>query len=156
MIFIDMSNIKDIISSLLGKIYLRKPAFFGLDTEKITFVVSPSMKIFALFTSPKKLKDRVPFEENRLVDLNDIKKWADENGYDITFKTELPSMARRMMTVFGENVVEEARGKRRELKFIVMEELEKSALPDHIKEWAKQNPEKFVQNLKTIQEMLKK
>ena len=65
-------------------------------------------------------------------------------------------MARRMMTVFGENVVEEARGKRRELKFIVMEELEKSALPDHIKEWAKQNPEKFVQNLKTIQEMLKK
>ena len=37
-----------------------------------------------------------------------------------------------------------------------MEELEKSALPESIKQWAKQNPEKFIENIKTIQEMLKR
>ena len=151
-----MSNIKEIIASLLGKIYLKKPKFFGLDSEKVTIIISPSMKVFAIYTTPKKLKEKLPFQENRIVDLETIKTWADENDFEVSFKTELPSLARRMMTIFGDTVVEEARSRERELKFVVMEELEKSALPESIKQWAKQNPEKFIENIKTIQEMLKR
>jgi len=42
------------------------------------------------------------------------------------------------------------------MKIVMMEELEKSQLPESIKKWAKDNPEKFIQNIETIQEMLKK
>jgi hypothetical protein len=42
------------------------------------------------------------------------------------------------------------------MTIMVMEELEKSHLPESVKTWAKENPEKFIQNIETIQEMLKK
>jgi hypothetical protein len=37
-----------------------------------------------------------------------------------------------------------------------MEELKKSKLPESIKEWAKENPEKFIKNIRHVQNILKK
>ena len=51
----------------------------------------------------------------------------------------------------------ESKGKKeRELNVIIMEELKKSKLPDSIKEWAKDNPEKFIKNIRHVQNILKK
>jgi len=53
-------------------------------------------------------------------------------------------------------MVESNRPKEKELNVIVMEELNKSKLPDSIKEWAKDNPEKFIKNIRHVQNLLKK
>jgi len=79
----------DMINRLLGRIFLKKPVFFGMDEHKITLLVSPSMKIYGIYTSPDRL-------------------------------------------------------------------LKKSKLPESIKEWAKENPEKFIRNIRHVQNILKK
>jgi len=58
---------------------------------------------------------------------------------------------------FGNVLIESVSDKKeKELNIIVLEELEKSQLPDYVKDWAKDNPEKFMKNIKYIQELLKK
>ena len=55
------------------------------------------------------------------------------------------------------DVMVESRGdKEKELSIVVMEELKKSKLPESIKEWAKENPEKFIKNIRHVQNILKK
>jgi hypothetical protein len=60
------------------------------------------------------------------------------------------------MKDFGDVMVEEALSKEKELHILVLEELEKSNLPETIKKWAEENPEKFIQNIKDVQRLLKK
>ena len=56
----------------------------------------------------------------------------------------------------GDVMVESNGGKERNLSVVVMEELKKSKLPESIKEWAKENPEKFIRNIRHVQNILKK
>jgi hypothetical protein len=156
MIFIGMENLKELISNLLGKIYLKKSTMFGLDSQKITLIVSPSMKIFGVYSSPERLKNKFPFQKDRFLDPKILRQWANENGYEISFKTNVPSLNRQLYLQFGDAMNEEVNDKNRELSVLVMEELEKSQLPKSIKEWAKNNPEKFIKSIETIQEILKK
>jgi hypothetical protein len=55
MIFIGMDNINDLLVKLLGRIKLSKPRFFGMDSENIIVVVSPSFKIFGIKSKPERL-----------------------------------------------------------------------------------------------------
>lgn len=152
-----MDNIKNTIKNLLGKIFLTKPVMFGLDEQRIVILVSPSMKIFGITTKPNKLKDKFPFNELSYLNDNQLIKWAKENDYTITFSTNSPSLARKLFTSFGNVLVESTDTKKeKELNVIVLEELEKSNLPESVKNWAKENPEKFIKNIKYIQELLKK
>lgn len=156
MIFISMENLKELISKLLGKIYLKKSTMFGLDSQKITLIVSPSMKIFGIYTSPERLKSKFPFQKDRFLDPKSLRQWASDNGYEISFKTNVPSLNRQLYLQFGDVMSEQVKDKDKELSVLVMEELEKSQLPESIKHWAKNNPEKFIKNIETIQEILKK
>ena len=151
-----MSDIQSLISNLLGKIFLKKPVFFGMDSYDITIVVGPSMKVYAIHAKPKKLKDEFPFDETKIIDLDQLKTWASDNGYTISFKTDLPQIARRLSSTLGDVMVEGDHSRQKSLKCIVMEELEQSNLPDNMKEWARRNPEKFIKNIELIQERLKK
>jgi len=152
-----MDNIKDIIKNLLGKIFLTKSVMFGLDEYKITLVVSPSMKIFGIDSRPEKLKSKLPFEEMTFLNTAELNKWAKENDYEITFSTNSQSLARKLFQSFGNVLVESVSEKKeKELNVIVLEELERSTLPESVKTWAKDNPEKFMKNIKYIQELLKK
>jgi hypothetical protein len=38
---------------------------------------------------------------------------------------------------------------------VVLDELNKSSLPESIKNWAKDNPEKFIQNIEEVKKLLK-
>lgn len=151
-----MSDIRKIISDLLGKIFLTKKTMFGLDEQQIVLIVSPTLKIFDITARPQRLISKFPFEKNRILVSDELKKWASENGYNITFTSTVPSLNRRMMKDFGDVMVEEALSKEKELHILVLEELEKSDLPETIKRWAEENPEKFVQNIKDVQRLLKK
>jgi hypothetical protein len=151
-----MSDIQSLISNLLGRIFLKKPVFFGMDSYDITVVVGPSMKVYAIHATPKKLKDKFPFTEKNIIDLEELKNWASNNGYNISFQTDLPQIARRLSSTLGDVMVEGDHSRQKSLKCIVMEELEQSNLPENMKEWARRNPEKFIKNIELIQEMLKK
>lgn len=54
-----MSDIQSLISNLLGRIFLKKPVFFGMDTYDITVVVGPSMKVYAIHATPKKTERQI-------------------------------------------------------------------------------------------------
>jgi hypothetical protein len=151
-----MSDIRKIIADLLGKIFLTKKTMFGLDEQQIVLIISPSLKIFDITSRPQKLVSKFPFEKNRILVTDELKKWAKDNGYNISFTSTVPSLNRRMMREFGDVMVEEVLGKEKELHILVLEELEKSDLPETIKKWAKENPEKFVQNLRDVEKLLKK
>jgi len=151
-----MDNMANILTKLLGKIFLKKPTFFGLDEQKIAILVSPSMKVFGIVTKPNRLADKFPFEEQKFLNTKDLKNWAKDNDFEITFSATAPRMKRALVAEFGDALVEsESRSREKELSIVVMEELEKSQLPDSIKEWAKDNPEKFIENLKHVQNILK-
>jgi hypothetical protein len=151
-----MSDIRKIIADLLGKIFLTKKTMFGLDEQQIVLIISPSLKIFDITSRPQKLVSKFPFEKNRILVTDELKKWAKDNGYNISFTSTVPSLNRRMMREFGDVMVEEVLSKEKELHILVLEELEKSDLPETIKKWAKENPEKFVQNLRDVEKLLKK
>ena len=149
-----MDNINDILSKLLGRIKLSKSRFFGLDSQNIVIVVSPSLKIFGIKGTPEKIVKRFPFRKNMTLDTDTLNRWAKENDYDITFESSIPRLKRKLYSAFGDVMVESE--SRQTMKILVMEEMEKSHLPESVKKWAKENPEKFIQNIETIQEMLKK
>jgi hypothetical protein len=151
-----MSDIRKLIADLLGKIFLTKKTMFGLDEQQIVLIISPSLKIFDITSRPQKLVSKFPFEKNRILVTDELKKWAKDNGYNISFTSTVPSLNRRMMREFGDVMVEEVLSKEKELHILVLEELEKSDLPETIKKWAKENPEKFVQNLRDVEKLLKK
>ena len=60
MIFISMDNINELIAKLLGRIRLTKPRMFGLDSQDIVVVISPSMKIFGMRSKPEKTPKLFP------------------------------------------------------------------------------------------------
>ena len=154
MIFISMDNINDLISKLLGRIRLTKPRMFGLDSQDIIVVISPSMKIFGMKSKPEKLLKTFPFRKGSFLDTRELAQWARENEYNISFDSQVPSLKRQLYQSFGDVMVE-SESQEKSMKIVMMEELEKSQLPESIKKWAKDNPEKFIQNIEIIQEMLK-
>jgi len=150
------SSMVNIINRLLGKIFLKKPVFFGVDEHKITLIVSPSMKIYGVYTSPKRLLSKFPFEEKKFLNIRDLKLWAEDNEFKITFSAETPKLRRELLILLGDVMVESKGDKEKELSIVVMQELKKSKLPESIKEWAKENPEKFIKNIRHVQNILKK
>jgi len=128
----------------------------GLDENKIVVVVSPSLKIYVVSSYPKRLESKFPFKINEFLDLESLKSWADANGYKVSHQSTTPKLSRKLMTYFGEPVVEADIRNGKNEKQVVLEQLESSNLPKSIKEWAQQNPEKFIENIKLIQEMLRK
>ena len=135
-----MTNVVDLINRLLGKIFLSKPIFFGMDNQKITLLVGPTMKVYGVYSSPDRLIKKFPFKKQQLLRPKELKQWSEDNDFTISFSAESPKLRRELLFAFGDVMVE-SRGKstEKELSVVVMEELNKSKLPDTIKDWAKQN-----------------
>ena len=90
------------MKSLLGKIFLTKTSFFGLDKQRVVLFVSPSMKLYKIISSPQSLKNKVPFEENKIISTEQIKQWAENNNFQISFDATIPNLRNRLFTEFGD------------------------------------------------------
>ena len=145
-----------LMTKLIGKIFLSKPVFFGMDEQKITVIVSPSLKVYGIYASPNRLMKKFPFKEKKILSLRELKRWSEENDFEISFTAETGKLKRDLLMGLGDVMVETKKPKEKELNVIVMEELNKSKLPESIKEWAKDNPEKFIKNIRHVQNILKK
>jgi len=150
-----MDDIKNIIKNLLGKIFLTKPVMLGLDEYKITLVVSPSMKIFAIDSRPEKLKNKLPFQEMTFLNTKDLNKWAKENGYEITFSTPLPRLKNNLRNELGDVMITESKNNVNDI-VILLDEIRKSDLPESVKKWVIENPEKFKENILEVKKLLKR
>jgi len=136
-----LSDIKTLVYSLLGKIFLTKPTFFGLDADQIIIVVSPSLKVLHIGSTKSKLLNNFPLTVDGGLDSESLMRWATENGYVITFEAPTPKLNRTLYYKFSD-VLEESE-KDKEFKDFINE----SKLPDSIKKKALDNEDWFKTNL---------
>ena len=149
------SNYEEFITKLLGKVILTKERIFGLDVQKLVIIVTPSFKIAAVVSSPKKLSEKFPQKRQEILNPETVISWANENGFDITFVAPTPKLKLRLHSSFGDVMVPDVVSENKVRKINVKEEIENSGLPDFVKDWAKDNPERFVENIKRIKRLLK-
>lgn len=149
------SSYEEFITKLLGKIILTKETFFGLDVQKIVIIVTPSFKIASVLSSPKKWVDKFPQKRQDVLDPETVISWANENGFDITFVAPTPQLKSRLHNSFGDVMVSDVVSENKVRKTTVKEEIANSGLPDFVKEWAKDNPERFMENINRIKKLLK-
>ena len=149
------SNYEEFITKLLGKVILTKETFFGLDVQKIVIIVTPSFKIAAVVSNSKKLLGKFPQKKQDILNPEEVISWANENGFDITFVAPTPQLKSRLHTSFGDVMVSDVVSENKVRKMTVKEEIESSGLPDFVKEWAKDNPERFFENINRIKRLLK-
>jgi hypothetical protein len=151
----EKSNFEEFITKLLGKVIFRKESFFGLDVQKMVIIVTPSYKIASVISSPKKWSERYPQKRQDILDPEIAKQWAKDNGFEITFVAPTPQLKSRLHNSFGDVMVADVVAESKKVKVNVNEEIVNSGLPDFVKDWAKDNPEKFMENIKRIKELLK-
>lgn len=145
---------EDFITKLMGRIFLTKKTFFGLDEQKIVVIVTPSLKIANILASPTKQLSKFPFENRTPLDGERLINWANENDYVITFATPLPSLKLNLRHLFGDVIVTESTNKKTDIDFII-EEVKNSFIPESLKEWVTENPEKFIKKLNEVKKRLK-
>ena len=152
-----MEKVYQILNKFLGKILLKRPTLLGLDEQTILLIIGPTMKIFVISAYPPRLKKKFPFNEKRILRLSELKQWAIDNGYKVEFKTQNPKIKKKITSVFGDSIVEtNTNTTKPPLDVLVLEELKKSELPESLKKWADKNPEKFIKNIKHVQNLLRK
>ena len=149
------SNYEEFITKLLGKVILKKERIFGLDVQKLVIIVSPSFKIAAVVSNPKKLSEKFPQKRRDILNPEEVIQWANQNGFDITFVAPTPKLKSKLHTSFGDVMVSDVVSENKVRKINVKEEIENSGLPDFVKDWAKDNPERFVENINRIKRLLK-
>lgn len=142
----EKSAFEDFILKLLGRIILTKSVFFGMDNKKIVIFVTPSLKIAHVVSDPKKLTRNFPFTDGSVLNFDDLTKWCQENKFEITFSATTPKLKRILTSKLGDVMLES-----KEKKEI---DLDIKLLPESIKEWAEQNPEKFKSNIDHIRRLL--
>jgi hypothetical protein len=145
---------EEFILKLMGRIFLTKKVFFGLDEQKIVIIVTPTLKIATIVASPKKQLTSFPFVKNTKLDTGYLKNWAEENDYEITFSTPLPRLKNKLRNEFGDVIVVESNEKVNEIT-ILLNEIKKSNLPESVKKWVIENPEKFKENIEQVKLLLK-
>lgn len=150
-----MNSFLDQVKHLIAKITLTKERFMGMRINKIEIYIAPSLKIIHIETKPEGLIDSIGLEKKSKLDLEKLKLWAQEHDYDVTFEAQYPRLKRHLFSIFGDvmktdDTLSESLRKRT-IQIIINEE----ELPDSIREWAYNNPEKFLQNIQRIRDILK-
>lgn len=138
------SNFEEFITKLMGKVILTKKGFFGLDVQKIVIIVTPSFKIAAVVSSPKKWVEQLPQKKTDELDPSTIINWAEENGFEITFSAVTPKLKSKLYDSFGDVIVSDN----------ITESVIDLGLPDFVEQWAIENPDKFKSNINEIKKLL--
>lgn len=148
-----MDGVIEYIKTLLGSITLTKSRFMGLKTNKIIIYVTPSLKVFRVYSKPESLLDVIPLTEGTYLNLNHLKKWAELNEYEISFFANIPKLKRSFFSAFGDVMQTDdhlTESEERKLKVIIDED----KLPDNIKKWAQENPEIFKESIERIKKLI--
>ncbi len=144
-----LSNIKSMVYSLLGKVYLTKPTFFGLDANQIILVVSPSLKVLHLGATKNRLLNDFPIKVDDILDGDKLIDWSNQNNYVISFDAPTPKLNRKLYYQFS-NVINENKNDKTFKDYI-----NESKLPIQIKNKALNDEDWFRSNINEIFNKLK-
>ena len=153
----EKSYAEEFITKMLGRVILTKKVFFGFDEQKIVIFVTPSLKIASIVSSPSKLINKFPLDKGDLMNGELIKRWSEDNGFEISFISQMPQLKILLYKTFGDVMVDNSVNESKEVDEhqIVLNEVKKSSLPESIKQWVIDNPEKFIKNIEEIKNLLK-
>jgi hypothetical protein len=98
-------------------------------------------------SDPKKLLKNFPLDRNSTLNFDLLTQWAKENSFEITFSSPTPKLKRILSSKLGDVMVESKTESKKEVNV--------SILPESIQKWAKENPEKFSENIDRIKKLLK-
>jgi hypothetical protein len=96
----EKSYFEEFITKLLGKVFLTKKTFFGMDEQKIAIIVTPTMKIAAVVSSPKKWVSKFPQKRQDILNTDTVIDFANEYGFDITFVAPTPQLRSKLYSMF--------------------------------------------------------
>ena len=150
----EKSTFEEFITKLLGRVILTKKVFFGFDEQKIVVFVTPSLKVASVVTSPKKLKYDFPLKKGDTIQGDDLKFWAEDNEFELTFMAPTPPLKLKLYNMFGEVMVEGKINESVEDNNYMIKKVKESFLPESIKEWIQKNPEKFIESINNIKRLL--
>lgn len=153
----EKSYFENFINKFLGQVILTKKVFFGFDEQKIVIFITPTLKIASVVASPSKLIEKFPLKKNESMIPETVIEWSEKNGFEISFIAPTPQFKLMLINMFGDvmidNIVAESAEKEKHLS--VLEEVKKSSLPESIKKWVIDNPEKFIRNIEEIKKLLR-
>lgn len=144
-----LSDLKSMVYSLLGKIYLTKPTFFGLDSNQIILVVSPTLKVLHVGATKNKLLNNFPLKVDDRLDGDKLIDWANQNDYVISFDAPTPKLNRKLYYQFS-NVLNENKNTKTFKDYI-----NESKLPIFIKNKALDDEDWFKSNINEIFKKIK-
>lgn len=153
----DKSYAEEFITKMLGRIILTKKVFFGFDEQKLVIFVTPSLKIASIVASPSKLINKFPLVKGAVLNGDSVIKWSEENDFNITFTSQNSQLKMSLYNIFGDVMSDNQVNESKQVanRDIVLEQVRKSYLPESVKKWVTDNPEKFIQNIKEVKKLLK-
>jgi len=151
-----MKDLINTLRELLSKITLDRSILFGLSSQEIVIYITPTLQIFKVVCDPKSLRKTFPFEEGKPLNLSLLKDYIDSNKWNISIHAKSPQLRRKMLDHFEDEVINESYQKTTDIEVTlrVIEQVEKSSIPESIKKWARNNPEKFLENLKDVEKII--
>lgn len=153
----EKSYAEEFITKMLGRIILTKKVFFGFDEQKLVIFITPTLKIASIVASPSKLVNKIPLEKGDILDGSVIKTWSEENDFEISFIAPTSQLKMTLYYMFGDVMLDNqlTESKQVDEYEIVIEQVKKSSLPESVKKWVVDNPEKFIQNIEEVKKLLK-
>lgn len=153
----EKSYAEEFINKMLGKVILTKKVFFGFDEQKLVIFVTHTLKIASIVSSPSKLVSRFPLVKGDILDGGTVKRWVEDNDFDITFTAQNSQLKLSLYNIFGDVMLDTQVNESKQVKEheTVLEQVKKSSLPESVKKWVIDNPEKFIKNIEEVKKLLK-
>jgi hypothetical protein len=151
-----MNDLINTLRELLSKITLERDILFGFVNQKITIFITPTIQIFRIVAEPKSLLKTFPFDEGQPLNLSKFVEYIESNKWEVSIHAKSPLLKRKLSDYFDDKIIIESSQKSQDIEVAlkVIENVEHSHIPDSIKKWAKNNPEKFLEHLKEVEKIL--
>ena len=105
-------------------------------------------------TTSKKLVFKFPQKKQETLNPEIVIDWAKQNGFEISFVSPTPKLKSKLHYSFGDVMVSDVVNENKTHNTL-NEEINNSGLPDFVKQWATNNPERFLENIQRIKKLLK-
>lgn len=151
------SYAEEFITKMLGRVILTKKVFFGLESQKLVIFITPTLKIASIVASPSKLVSKFPLVKGDILDGDLVKTWSEDNDFEISFIAPISQLKMTLYYMFGDVMLDNQVNESKQVNEyeIVLEQVKKSSLPESVKKWVIDNPEKFIKNIEEVKKLLK-
>jgi len=110
-----MGNIYNLFNRFFGKITITKKRFLLKNLTLVLFI-SHNFKIVKVKKNSNLIKNN--FNQNTILNLDELKTWSEENGFEVTCVTNNSSIKRQFYTTFEDGYFNNTSSKKKIYKFL--------------------------------------